>query len=255
MYFQKNRPWTFFFSRLFSILCTGVLSCGYHFWAGELKPVEEDLQSSGMKVSDDGSVTFVKDRFELSVRPLTVNELNRHFPSHSQGGRESTNPYTYGAWKDPVTGESPERFTVFLLRLKNYAYPKVQVDPSKALIITDVGMTYLPLGKLDLERYYRPYITGYAGVPFLRFEERKDAVRSTLYPPDEVFSGQEKEGFVVFPKLHHQVRRVQFILRDVVLRFDFRNEPLEMIDVQYDFHRETGRLYGDGRLVKATSAD
>ena len=66
---------------------------------------------------------------------------------------------------------------------------------------------------------------------------------------------REKEGFVVFPKLHHQVRRVQFILRDVVLRFDFRNEPLEMIDVQYDFHRETGRLYRDGRLVKATSAD
>ena len=67
----------------------------------ELDPVEEDLQLPGMRVSDDGSVTFVKDRFELSVRPLTVNELNRHFPSHSQGGRESTNPIHM------VTGKTP----------------------------------------------------------------------------------------------------------------------------------------------------
>ncbi|MBT4501161.1 MAG: hypothetical protein HOC74_25750 [Gemmatimonadetes bacterium] len=225
------------------------MSCGYHFWVGDLTPVDGEEQSPGITVSDDGTVTFVKERLELAVRPLTVEELNRQLPGRSVGGIESTNPYTYGDWKDPKTGQIPERFTVFLLKVKNYSYPKVQVDPMMVSLTTDVGMTYLPLGKLDLETFYRPYITGYAGVPFLRFKERESVARATLYPPDMVFSGQEKEGYLVFPSLHHQVRTVQLNLSDVVLRFDFRDEPLETIDVEYGFHREIGRLYRDGRLV------
>ena len=252
---QQTRTWRIALFGLAVVLLLGMSSCGYHFWAGELKPLDEERQSSGMTVSDDGTVTFIKERLELALRPLTVDELNRQFPTHSQGGNKSTNPYTYGDWKDPVTGETPERFTVFYLKVKNYSYPKVQIDPSKAVMTTDVGMTYLPLEKLDLEWYHRPYITGYAGVPFLRFEERKDAVRATLYPPDMVFSGQEAGGYLVFPKLHHQVSTIELTLIDVVLRFDFRDEPLETIDVQYGFHRETGRLYADGRLVKVTPAD
>lgn len=238
-----------------SALCLGTLSCGYHFWTGELKPLEEERQSAGMAVSDDGAITFIKERLEIAVRPLTVDELNRQFPAHSQGGTNSTNPYTYGDWRDPVTGEQPERFTVFHVKVKNYSYPKVQIDPAKAVMTTDVNLTYVPLAKLDMEWYYRPYITGYAGVPYLRYEERKDAVRATLYAPDMVFSGQEAEGYMVFPKLHHQVKAAKLKLSDVVLRFDFRDEPLETIDVEYGFQRETGRLYADGRLVKAAPAN
>ena len=252
---QQNRIGGALLLALFAALGLGALSCGYHFWTGELKPLDEDSQIAGMAVSDDGTVTFIKERLELAVRPLTVEELNRQFPSHSQGGTAATNPYTYGDWQDPVTGELPERFTVFHVKVKNYSFPKVQVDPSRAVLTTDVGLTYLPLGKLDLEWYYKPYITGYAGVPYNRYEERKDAVRATLYPPDMVFSGQEEEGYLVFPKLHHQVRAAQLTLNDVVLRFDFRNEPLETTNVQYEFYRETGRLYADGRLVKSGPAN
>lgn len=203
-----------------------------------------------MRVNDDGTVTFIKDRLELAVRPLTVAELNRQFPHHSRNGTESTNPYTYGDWKDPRTGEVPDRFLVFSLKVKNYSHPKIRVDPSNALVTTDVGMTYLPLGKLDLERYFRTYITGYAGVPYLRFEERKDTARATLYPGDVVFSGQESEGYLVFPTLHHEVKAVVLNLNEVVLSFNYANEPVETIDVQYRFQRETGRLYTDGRLEK-----
>ncbi len=203
-----------------------------------------------MRVNDDGTVTFIKERLELAVRPLTVAELNRQFPQNSQGGTESTNPFTFGDWKDPRTGEVPDRFLVFSLKVKNYSHPKIRVDPSNAHITTDVGMTYLPLGKLDLERYFRTYVTGYAGVPYLRFEERKDTARATLFPGDVVFSGQEAEGYLVFPNLHQEVKTVVLNLNEVALRFNYANDPIETIDVQYRFQRETGRLYTDGRLVK-----
>ena len=236
---------------LVPVLCLGMLSCGYRFWTGKLAPAGEEMQESGMRVSDDGTVTFIKERLELAVRPLTVAELNRQFPHHSRSGTESTNPYTYGDWKDPRTGEGPDRFLVFSLKVKNYSHPKIRVDPSNARVTTDVGMTYRPLGKLDLERYFRTYVTGYAGVPYLRFEERKDTARATLFQGDVVFSGQEAEGYLVFPTLHHEVKAVVLNLNEVVLSFDYANEPVETIDVKYRFQRETGRLYTDGRLVKS----
>lgn len=237
---------------LFSALCLQVLSCGYHFWAGELRPLDEEIQKSGMRVSDDGTVTFIEGRLEVSLRPMTDERLNRQFSAHSEAGRESTNPYTFGDWRDPETGAVPVRFTVFLLGVKNYRYPKMQVDPSKILLVTDIGIKHRALSLWDLERYYQPYITGYAGIPQERFEKRKDLLKATLYGGDVIFGGQKAEGYVVFPKLHHRVKKIHVILRDVALRFDVRGEPIETVDVEYGFYRETGRLYADGRVVKDT---
>ena len=235
---------------LLSALCFQALSCGYYFWAGELRPLDEEIQKPGTRVSDDGTVSFIEERLEVSLRPMADEQLNRQFAAHSKAGRESTNPYTFGDWRDPETGKVPERFTVFLLKVKNYTYPKMQINPSKAVVVTDVGMRYNALGLWDLERYYQPYITGYAGVFQEQFEKRKDILKATLYSGKIVFSGQEAEGYVVFPKLHYRVKKIHVILKDVALRFDFRDEPIETVDLEYGFSRETGRLYADGSLVK-----
>ena len=58
-----------------------------------------------------------------------------------------------------------------------------------------------------------------------------------------VFSGQEVEGYVVFPILHEDVRRIRVRLENVILLFDFRNEPVETTGVEYAFEREVGRMY------------
>ena len=70
-----------------------------------------------------------------------------------------------------------------------------------------------------------------------------------MYPEGEyVFSGQEVEGYVVFLPLHPDVKEVAVAMRDLVLRFDFKNEPVEKIDVAFSFHRDVGRTYADGRI-------
>ena len=68
-------------------LIIGVLvlfGCGYRLVAGPLV-VNDTEQVSGMRVSDDATVTYIKERLEVSLRPLTDEELNRQFSSASHG--------------------------------------------------------------------------------------------------------------------------------------------------------------------------
>jgi hypothetical protein len=53
----------------------------------------------------------------------------------------------------------------------------------------------------------------------------------------------------VFPVLHADVHDVRLILEDVVLRFNFRDEPIELTQITYAFERQIGRQYADGRRV------
>lgn len=232
----------YFFLNLFFLL--SLYGCGYYeYYAKPLWPASDTEQSAGMHVSDDGSVTFTKERLEISVRPITDEELNRQFASVSEGGVKSTNPYTYGDWKDGETSRTPQRFTVFKVKIKNYAYPKVYVDPMKAVLIAGNSRTYRPLSLGELEAYYFPYAVGHAGNTYRQYEERKDIMKKTQLTDDMIFSGQEHEGFIVFPRLHHDVKRIRFLLEDVALRFDFRGEPIETADVTYLFQRDAGRVY------------
>ncbi|MFA6110777.1 MAG: hypothetical protein WDA75_18615 [Candidatus Latescibacterota bacterium] len=201
-----------------------------------------------MKVSDDGTVTFVQGRLEISIRPMTDEELNRQFTSASSGQESSLNPYTYGDWVDPELGEVPPRFTVFRLRVKNYMYPKIQVDPMKAVIIAQNGRQYAPLGLAQLDEYYQKFITGYTGNRYSAHHERMAIARNSGFHGEPVFSGQEKDGFVVFPLLHPDVGRIELQLRQVALRFGVWGEPLEQIDVAYTFVREIGRVGPDGKV-------
>ena len=60
-----------------------------------------------------------------------------------------------------------------------------------------------------------------------------------MYPEDEmIFSGQERAGFIVFAPLASDVEEFKLRVEGLVLRFDYRNQPVETIDIAYPFNRE-----------------
>ncbi len=223
--------------------------CGYYYHAGHLEPVES--QAASMDIADDGTVTFSQDRFEVRMKPMTDEELNRQFPSHSQAGPKSTNPYTFGDTKFWGAEQEKARFTVFRISVKNYAYPKVKIDPAKVVLKAKNGREYWSLSFEQMDTYYRAYAIGYRGNEYDRYQERRDLLRRTMFQNEEIFSGQEADGFIIFPALHPDVSKIELTVHDAVLRFDFRNEPIETINIPYSFSREIGKMYKDGRLVVA----
>ncbi len=230
-----------------ALLALCASSCGYRHWAGPLRPVEP--QAAGLAVADDGSITFTRHRLDVVLRALTDEELNRQFATQSVGGHAATNPYTYGDRRFEDDEEQHTRFTVFQLRVKNYAFPKVRIDPASVLLTTRNGRKYWSLNLGQLETYYRAYATGYGGTAYGRFKARLDLLRRTMLSGEPVFSGQEASGFLVFPVLHADVRHVEVTVHDAVLRFDFRDEPVETVDIVYRFERAVGRRRWDGQLV------
>lgn len=221
--------------------------CGYHYYAGPLRP--QDQQLASMTVTDDGSVIYTQDRLEVRLKPMSDEELNRQFATHSQGGPKSTNPYTFGNTKFWDGEQQRSRFTIFRLSVKNYAFPKVKIDPARIVLESENKREYWSLGLQQLDTYYRAYAIGYRGNEYSRYQERLDLLRRTLFKNEEIFSGQETEGFVVFPALHPDVGKIRVMVKDVILRFDFRNEPVEAIDIEYRFDRDIGRIYRDGKVV------
>jgi hypothetical protein len=121
-----------------------------------------------------------------------------------------------------------------------------------SFVVLDTNYWSLSLQQLDT--YYRAYAIGFRGNEYARYQERLDVLRRTLFRNEEIFLGQEAEGYVVFPALHHDVDRVEAIVHDAVLRFDHRNEPVETVQIQCRFEREIGRIYRDGRLELETAS-
>jgi len=231
-------------------------ACGYRYYTGTLRPLPELQQQENIAVSDDGTVTFIRNRLEVGVRPQTDEELNRLYAPYSTGGLDAVNPYTFGDWKDPETQSTPHRFTIFQLKVKNYAYPKILIDPSQAWIISENGRKYQPLGPLQFAEYFRPYATAYAGIEYGQFQERKDIFSRSRYKAEPIFSGQETQGFLVFPLIHADVQKLSLRIEKVAIRFDFRNEPVETLDLEYLFERNIGRLYaGQQEPVLAPSTN
>ena len=230
---------------LCAALCLVLCSCGYNHYAGPLKPLAE--QGVDLTVADDGGVTFTKDRLEIRLRYVNDQELNRQFAAYSKAGPKSTNPFTYGN-TEFWSGGQRSRFTVFHLAVKNYSYPKIKIDPATIELRASNEREYWTLNLTQLDTYFRAYVTGYTGNEYARYRERMDLLRRSLYKNEEVFSGQEKEGFIGFPPLHADVRGVEVVVHDVVLRFDYRSEPVETVSITYDFKRDTGRIYRDGEI-------
>ena len=221
--------------------------CGYYYYAGGLEP--HSNQSEFMSIADDGTVTFEQNRLEVSLKPMTDDELNRLYPDYSDDGAKSTNPFTFGNAEFQGEEEQRRRFTVFRLKVKNYAYPKVRIDPSNISMVSSNKREYWSLGFDQMDTYYRAYAIGYRGNEYHRYQERRDVMRRAMYAIEDVFSGQEKEGFVVFEVLHSDVEDIAVGITDIVTRFNYAGEPVEMMDLSYEFTREIGRVYSDGRRV------
>jgi hypothetical protein len=186
---------------------------------------------------------YTHERLEISLKPVSDDELNRQFAAQSQGGAESTNPYTYGDWKPLGETWTPQRFTIFLLKVKNYAYPKVSLDPENLEIISENGRRYHPLTRTTLIEYYRALALSYSGNTYERFTEREGTLNTTMFSDRMIFSGQEHEGYTVFPKLHDDVKQFSVHLKEIALRFDYRNLPTETINLAFRFHRDVVRGY------------
>lgn len=195
----------------------------------------------------DSTVSFTQGELQVELRALTDAELNRQFSAHSGDGPSSTNPYTFGDTRFWEGEKERKRFTTFRIRVTNHGYPKVKIDPSRMVLSAD-GAEYWSLNLQQLDTYYRAYAIGFRGNEYARYQERLDILRRTLFKNEEIFIGQQVEGYVVFPKLHHSVSAVDLVIHDAVLRFDYRNEPVETVQIECHFEREVGKIYQDGRL-------
>lgn len=234
---------------LLTLLVAGVFAgCAYRPYATDLEPVAQERQAEGMTVADDGTVTFSQGRLEVGLRPMTDEELNRQFGAYSEAGAHSTNPYTYGDSRHFMTGETPRRFTVFHLTVKNYEFPKVRLA-GELVASTANGRRYYGLGLDQLDVYYRAYAVGFRGTDHKEYKDRRDMLRRTMFPTaEDIFSGQEVEGYVMLKPLADDVTELTINIADIVTRFDYKGDPVEMIDASFKFRRDVGRIYPDGRM-------
>ena len=69
----------------------GIQGCGYNYYTGPLQPGEHSKRLR-MSVADDGTVTFEQDRFEVRLKPMTDEELNRQFFNNSQSDPSPPTP-------------------------------------------------------------------------------------------------------------------------------------------------------------------
>ena len=209
-----------------------VSACGRYF-ATPLQPATE--QAAGMTVNDDGSITYDLDRLAITLRPMTDEEMNR---LASPSGDESVNPYTFGDLVKPGETWTETRFPVFRLQVANYQFPKVRIDPVSSQISAGNHRVYAPLSFSDLYDYYRAHWLGRTGQGRVEFRDRTDMLNRTLFADDFIFSGSDADGFVVFPRLDDDVRQIQVSLRDIAVRFDYTDEPVESIDLTFEFDRD-----------------
>jgi hypothetical protein len=242
-----------------SLLCTLLLfsGCSHRYYAEDLKPVSEAEQGENKTVADDGTVAYKQARLEISLRPMTDEELNRQFSAYSSEGADSRNPYTFGNSTYFRTGETPQRFTVFRAFVSNYEYPKVYLDPTQVYITTSNGRKYYALTREQISIYYRRYVQGGTGgnAPGVSgnahsvWKERDGIMRRSMYVDEQVFSAQESEGFLVFEPLAPDVDELTVHIPDVIVRYDYKGDPLERVDVEMSFERKIGRVYPDGSKV------
>ena len=242
-----------------SLLCTLLLfsGCSHRYYAEDLKPVSEAEQGQNKTVADDGTVAYKQARLEISLRPMTDEELNRQFSAYSSEGADSRNPYTFGNSTYFRTGETPQRFTVFRAFVSNYEYPKVYLDPTQVYITTSNGRKYYALTREQISIYYRRYVQGGTGgnAPGVSgnahsvWKERDGIMRRSMYVDEQVFSAQESEGFLVFEPLAPDVDELTVHIPDVIVRYDYKGDPLERVDVEMSFERKIGRVYPDGSKV------
>jgi len=198
-----------------------------------------DPDNTGTAIYDLGGSSIV-------VKYMQNNDLNALFPDESKNGIYSTNPYTYGNWIDPNIGYTPNRFTVFNVTIINRVFPKMWIDPTEAVLITDTGevlhsytvsIAAAKYGK-SFEDYYRA-IQGQSGNDFYRFEMRLGMVRGKNYGlEDYIFRGDSYSGLIAFDILRPEIKKVRLLFKKVVYRFDAFNRPSDVVDISLIWDRK-----------------
>lgn len=225
--------------------------CGRYF-PQDLQPVAQ--QADGMAVKDDGSITYNLGRLAINLKPMTDAELNRQYSAASTGGAASVNPYTFGDWVAPGEDWTPSRFTVVQLKVSNYQYPKVVIDPSKAVIYSANNRVYRSMSYAQLYDYFSTFWQGRTGQGRVDFKSRTSILRQSMYTEaTTIFSGSEQEGYLVFPLLDDDVTSIQLDLEDIAVRFNYSDEPIETIDLSFSFEREVLRGYNLTEAVQANA--
>jgi hypothetical protein len=232
--------------RLLSTLATLLLfsACGRYF-PSALEPAQQ--QTEGMAVNDDGSITYALDRLAITLKPMTDAELNR---LASNPDNLSVNPYTFGDATAPGEDWTPPRFTVFRLKVANYQFPKVELEPYNARITAANNRHYAAMHYAQLYNYYRAFWLGRTGMGRKEFQARTDALKQTMYSGATVFSGNDEQGYIVFPLLDDDVRNIQVHLKDVAVRFDYTGNPIETLDLSFSFQRDILRGYTPASAVQ-----
>ena len=199
---------------------------------------------------ETSSVIYDLGGSSIIVKYMYENELNNLFPEESAQGLYSTNPYTYGNWVDPDLGYTPNRFTVFNVSVINRTFAKMRLDPTEAVIVTDLGERYnsytvsIAAARYgnSFEEYYKS-ILGQSGNEWFRYEWRLGMVRGKNYGLDEmIFRGDSYEGLIAFDPLRPEVNRVRLTLNDVVYRFDAFNRPADVSTVSFNFDRKIDKI-------------
>ena len=229
---------------LTAILLVVLSACGRYF-PDPLQPAAK--QAEGMSINDDGSITYELDRLSINLKPMTDAELNRLTVS---SGDLSLNPYTFGDWVAPGDEWTPPRFTVFRLKVNNYQFPKIKIDPLKIRIDAANTRQYGSLSYSQLYNYYRAHWQGRTGQGREDFQNRTDMLRRTMYSETIVFSGREEQGFLLFPVLDDDVRKIQVHIEDIALRFDYTDAPAETIDLSFSFQRDISQGYTPASAVR-----
>jgi hypothetical protein len=126
----------------------------------------------------------------------------------------------------------------------------MRLDPTEAVLITDLGETYhsytvsIAAAKFgnSFENYYKS-ILGQSGNEYYRYEMRLGMVRGKNYGLDEmIFRGDSYSGLIAFEPLRPEVKRVQLKLNDIVYRFDAFNRPADVSNISFNFDRKVDKI-------------
>ena len=248
---QKAISWTL-------VCCTAQIAGGCILFPSKIHynsymvPMEVG-QGESYRTEEDGSISYAVEGLRVNAKFMTDAELNALLPEDSNRGRYSTNPYTYGDNIDGDVGYTPNRFTTFRISVFNQTFPKVQLNPIEAVLLTDQDEVLHSYGIPSkspydsFERYYRG-LRGQSGNEFYRFEIRMGHVRSLNYAEGQpIFKGENYNGLIAFDSLDPGVKRVRLVLNEFALKFDEFGTPLEAIYSRFDFGRRIEKWkVGDG---------
>ena len=156
----------------------------------------------------------------------------------------SINPFIYQGGL--LKREAVQIATVFHVLVENKREDKIEIHPSKAVILDGLGNQ---LGALTEETFRRLYPTTYRYVydydPFSPypvfgyrvtytedFYKRLAAAR-VLLKDETIFPGVRRAGLLAFEPVSREAKEITLIIPDLVLYKD--NEPLKRIDFKFRF--------------------